>query len=249
MSPERLRGTIIVLVALVALVGAMVYGYGRNSDGGLNAVDILRKGTGRGALAGVIIKAYDLNGNGGISKEEFPGTPARFVKFDLDSDGQLVISELKSSQGRKTDARPGRGFVKKYDSNDDKRLSAKEFPGQDAAFEALDVDDDGLLVALEVAFRAKGFDDGSEKGKKGKKGKRGKRGKKEDKGQEAPTATDEEPGASEAVAEDNEGGVSDKVGRKNRAPRDTLDFHGTAQADDAPEETAAVEDAGSPSGE
>ena len=77
MSPERLKGAVIVLVALVALVGALIYGSG-SGGGSKDAVEILRKGAARGTLPSALMATYDANEDGVISREEFPGSVERF---------------------------------------------------------------------------------------------------------------------------------------------------------------------------
>ena len=241
MSPERLKGAVIALVALVALVGALVYGSG--SDGDKDAVDILRKGAARGALPTAIMAAYDTDGDDEISETEFPGSADRFKVLDGDGDGAIQIRDLgrsktaKSADGKQA-RKPGRGFVKKHDKDDDKRLNDQEYPGSPDQFAKLDVDGDGLLSGLEAAFRPAGVGEKGKKGK-GKKGKGGKgKGGKNKSGAEGEGKTDAATGAAPDEAESGgEGGIDDKVERKNRNPKDTLTFH-SADDDAAAEEPA-----------
>ncbi len=246
MTPERLKGAVIVLVALVALVGALVYGSG--TDGEKDAVEILRKGAARGTLPALLVAKYDLDGSGGISLVEFPGSEKRFGVLDTSGDGQLTEQDMKAEAkgGQTADGqkpkKPGRGFVKKHDQDDDKRLSASEYPGSQQQFDALDVDGDGLLNGLEASFRPKGLGEKSKKGKKGRKGKKGQGSP----GAEGAEATDGEtpaPETSEPETEDpgEGGGVSEKIERKNRNPKDTLTFHSAPE--DAPEEAAPTGEA------
>ncbi len=122
----------------------------KNSDGALTADE---------APHPKLLEMADGDGNGSVSLQEFIGLMkkrARASGGDKPRDGQ------RDGQKRRRGGRVTTGMLRRWDRNDDGKVSAEEFPGQDAMFARLDVDKDGFLTEADVqANRKKGA--GSEK--------------------------------------------------------------------------------------
>ncbi len=68
-----------------------------------------------------ILKKYDLNGDGGIDRQEFQaagGVPPRFDLLDRDKSGLLDLDELKQTAAAR---------FKKFDANRDGRIDTSEW--------------------------------------------------------------------------------------------------------------------------
>ncbi len=92
------------------------------------------------------LKRLDKDGDGKVSREEFPGQPAVFDRLDSNKDGFL------SSADRAVDAdAPGRADslrlrrLMAMDQDKDGKVSRTEFRGAAAAFDRLDTNKDGFL--------------------------------------------------------------------------------------------------------
>ena len=111
-------------------------------------VGLGRRWSGRGSRA---IPTLDKNGDGKISKEEFPGNPAGFERLDADKDGFITLEEIAWINGGAGGGTAGERF-KTLDKNGDGKISKEEFPGRPAGFERLDADKDGFLTPAELAL-------------------------------------------------------------------------------------------------
>jgi Ca2+-binding EF-hand superfamily protein len=90
----------------------------------------------------------DKNGDGKVTRDEFPGNPDVFDRIDSDKDGLLSISEV-------TQAPPGAGGgmvptllrerLRAMDTDGDGKITRGEFQGPQAIFDRLDVNKDGVL--------------------------------------------------------------------------------------------------------
>jgi EF hand len=110
---------------------------------------------------------FDANGDGFISRGEFPGNATSFDRFDLNRDGAISRAEINQ-------VLPDRASVERevrgYDRNGDGIISRAEFPGNDNAFSRLDRNGDGVLTGADRGGKAKGKNKshanrGSKKGK------------------------------------------------------------------------------------
>lgn len=85
---------------------------------------------------------FDRNGDGMISRAEFPADASLFNQLDLNRDGALTRSEVAQAlPDRAAAERLARG----YDRNGDGVITRDEFPGNDNAFRRLDRNGDGVL--------------------------------------------------------------------------------------------------------
>lgn len=85
---------------------------------------------------------FDANGDGRITRSEFPADAALFDRFDANRDGAITRAEaLKAMPDRASAERQMRGF----DRNHDGVITRSEFPGNDNAFRQLDRNGDGIV--------------------------------------------------------------------------------------------------------
>lgn len=91
-----------------------------------------------------LIEAWDQDGDGMISAEEFKGPAEHFTHMDADGDGYLTTDELEAGKPG-----PAGGF-EKDDADNDGRVSAEEFSGGDDLFKRLDADGDGYITRDEA---------------------------------------------------------------------------------------------------
>ena len=97
-----------------------------------------------GMKGGGFIQKFDQNGDGKVSKEEFPGPEDHFTNLDANGDGFIDQSEAPKGppHGMK-----GGGFIQKFDQNGDGKVSKEEFPGPEDHFTKLDANGDGLSIS------------------------------------------------------------------------------------------------------
>jgi Ca2+-binding EF-hand superfamily protein len=125
-----------------------------NKDGRLEAAEMRALGEkvrNAGLMGGAAIlerlKTADKDGDGKISRAEWPGQPAGFERLDTNKDGFLTPDELA-----KLPLGPGQGPLAQYrdrlkamDKDADGKVTRAEFDGPEQAFLALDVNKDGVL--------------------------------------------------------------------------------------------------------
>jgi Ca2+-binding EF-hand superfamily protein len=130
-------------------------------------VQSMRGGAGAGAGAGANLgvfsgdsiakfKAMDKNGDGKVSREEFPGRPQMFERVDANKDGVLEASEVKALAASVAKAAPAGAAqpgarIMAMDKDGDGKVSKAEFVGAPAFFDRLDSDKDGSLTKDEAA--------------------------------------------------------------------------------------------------
>jgi ankyrin repeat protein len=105
------------------------------------------------------IRGLDKDNDGKVSRAEFPGRDMGFKRLDVNKDGYIDETEAPTSPP-KQDTRD-ESFVRKYDQDNDNRVSKAEFPGGHVGFEQYDVDNDGYIDPREApeappAHRKKG---------------------------------------------------------------------------------------------
>jgi len=148
----------------------------KNKDGFIDEQDMRMPGGGGGKFvpgqgAGPAMTAEELaarfkeqdkNGDGKVTKEEFPGAPERFARLDKDGDGAISPDEFKAAMTDEQ-GKGGRRMLMQFDKNSDGKIARDEFPGSDDKFKELDKNGDGFITEDELPR-------GGKDGKKGKKG-------------------------------------------------------------------------------
>ena len=95
---------------------------------------------------------FDTNGDGLISRSEFPADAKLFDRFDANRDGAITRAEaLEAVPDRASAERQLRG----YDRNNDGLITRDEFPGNDNAFSRLDRNGDGVLSQADRGGKGK----------------------------------------------------------------------------------------------
>ncbi|NQT91885.1 MAG: EF-hand domain-containing protein [Lentisphaerae bacterium] len=96
--------------------------------------------------------SHDEDGDGVVSREEFPGPDERFDRLDTNGDGGIDKSEAPKGPppGRDDDQdgsgqRDGSKFVDRLDKDGDGKISKDEFDGPDGHFDRFDRDGDGYI--------------------------------------------------------------------------------------------------------
>lgn len=109
--------------------------------------------------------AFDLDKNGTVSAEEFPGNPALFSAMDKNRDKRVTFEEYKVSSlakrylaaMKKSEDEPRKRvstgelankrleLIARFDPNKDGRITRREWTGSPTAFLSLDVDGNGVI--------------------------------------------------------------------------------------------------------
>ncbi|HKO54961.1 MAG TPA: hypothetical protein VJ276_03725 [Thermoanaerobaculia bacterium] len=95
---------------------------------------------------------FDRNGDGVVTRAEFPADASLFAQLDLNRDGLLTRAEVvQAVPDRASAERLARG----YDRNGDGIITRDEFPGNANAFSRLDRNGDGVISQADHAGRGK----------------------------------------------------------------------------------------------
>ena len=96
-------------------------------------------------------KAYDLNGDGRISRAEFWAVRnSCFVRYDANEDGALTRGELRRAFPADQAERLEAVFLR-MDRDGDGQITRKEFDREsEALFRFLDTNADGVIAGLEI---------------------------------------------------------------------------------------------------
>jgi Ca2+-binding EF-hand superfamily protein len=110
---------------------------------------------------------FDQNGDGRISRLEFPADASQFAQFDLNRDGYITAAEAQRILG---DSNAIESRLRQFDRNGDGVITRSEFPGDPAQFASLDRNHDGVLSSadrgatksVKMSKRFKGLDRNSD---------------------------------------------------------------------------------------
>jgi Ca2+-binding EF-hand superfamily protein len=96
---------------------------------------------------------FDQNGDGLITRNEFPLDAAMFNQLDLNRDGLITRNEIEQAV---PDQAALEQQVRAYDRNGDGRITRDEYPGDAATFNRLDRNHDGVLSDADRQGRGRG---------------------------------------------------------------------------------------------
>jgi Ca2+-binding EF-hand superfamily protein len=116
-------------------------------------------------------EALDADGNGVLTRKEFPGSDQQFAQADKDKDGKLTMAEFAASevgqrylrtvnQDRKEPhvrttpeslAVQRLAWLARFDPDHDGKVTRAEWTGTEQAFLTLDLDGNGVLDKLDLA--------------------------------------------------------------------------------------------------
>ena len=116
--------------AVAFIAGMMVFGVN----------NVSAQGAIEGGGGAHFIQHFDRDGDGRVSREEFPGPDEHFESLDEDGDGYIDESEAPSPPTPPS-------FVDRFDLNGDGKVSQKEFLDH---FNRLDVNGDGYIDESEA---------------------------------------------------------------------------------------------------
>ncbi len=134
----------------------------RNKDGVLTEADIAdaEPGAPRGPVTPgdrprPTLAELDQDGNGRLSRNEFPGPDEAWRRLDRNADGWISAEELEGA-GPPAPPAPGGDRAEAFrraDTDGDGRVSRREFRGTDTLFDRLDRNHDGFLDAQDRPSR------------------------------------------------------------------------------------------------
>jgi Ca2+-binding EF-hand superfamily protein len=98
------------------------------------------------------LERMDRDRDGSVSREEWRGPAPIFDRWDSDKDGVLSSAELKTGIERAKAAgiiaEPA-DFLRRYDANQDGKVTLEEFGGPADAFRRADTNGDGVVTAAD----------------------------------------------------------------------------------------------------
>ena len=117
---------------------------------------------GGGGQAAGWVQRLDKDGDGKLSREEFPEQRRdMFDRLDRNQDGFVDADEMPKARGGQPGAGGRGGIVGRFDKNGDGKVSRDEFP-QDKiqAFDRFDKNGDGAITADEIGGKPRGGREG-----------------------------------------------------------------------------------------
>ena len=91
------------------------------------------------------IEHYDQDGDGKVSKDEFPGPDKHFTRIDLYGDGFINQEEAQEAPQPKRQSGRVPGRFQEDDGDGDGVVSRSEFSGPADHFDRLDLNGDGAI--------------------------------------------------------------------------------------------------------
>ena len=137
-----------VMVGMVALLGSgfalaagtQTHPAGHKGGNGQHA------GAGQGQHWDQFAKAFDANGDGKVSKEEFLAKRPMFDKMDGNHDGSVTSDEVKAMPAVQKKGGTGQNFVAHFDGDKDGKVTTAEYDAKRSSFfDKMDKNKDGMI--------------------------------------------------------------------------------------------------------
>jgi Ca2+-binding EF-hand superfamily protein len=117
-----------------------------------------RAGPGRPGPGAEVLRRFDKDKDGRVSRDEFPGSDERFTEMDKDGDGCLTEKDFPApaapggggGAGGPGGPPPGGGLFGALDRDHNGKLSREEFGGSDEEWRRLDKNADGWVTPDEA---------------------------------------------------------------------------------------------------
>jgi EF hand domain-containing protein len=155
-----------VLAGIVALGGAglaLAQGSKPANSGQHKASGQAHKsGAGQGQHWDMFVKAFDANGDGKVSKEEFLAKRPGFDKIDGNHDGSVTSEEVKAMPAVQKHGGTGQNFVAHFDADKDGKVTTAEYDAKRSTFfDKMDKNKDGMIDQSEFKAAPPSEDSGT----------------------------------------------------------------------------------------
>ncbi|HEV8199877.1 MAG TPA: EF-hand domain-containing protein [Candidatus Polarisedimenticolia bacterium] len=107
-------------------------------------------------------KAFDANGDGKVSKEEFLAKRPMFDKIDGNHDGSVTSDEVKAMPAVQKKGGTGQNFVAHFDGDKDGKVTTAEYDAKRSSFfDKMDKNKDGMIDQSEFKAQPASEDSGA----------------------------------------------------------------------------------------